>query len=379
MPRALYPYRIWLYLILAAAMLAAPLLQYTDSGERLGALAAGAAVLTLIAYGEIFASVRRGTRILRAMHGQRDLMFLAGVNPNTARRDIRRDLWQNGGWVALGALWVGRFALAFALAQYLHLFHLYWPHEMFAQPFNAAFKAVNYVSHNGAYQNNGVWQIPLFQPLWWQRTSAAAMLLLILVGEARLMTAIGMAFFLRPRYMQRWAVPSGLAIRVILCILAIFAVFFVTLIPHDQRYGEFFRQDLICFERNRHPLNSFPAPTDACVQTIFNYQSSRILETIQLAFTGIFEGGTFLAANTMRVNLSATHSGTGLDYYLAVEYETYSISYLTHYSYHWRERVSPLWVILRMTFGIAATTAMLVGLSQLVYWLVERRYHAVPS
>ena len=55
-------------------MLASPL-RNTPTRRAAGALAAGAAVLTLIAYGEIFASVRRGTRILRAMHGQRDLMY----------------------------------------------------------------------------------------------------------------------------------------------------------------------------------------------------------------------------------------------------------------------------------------------------------------
>jgi hypothetical protein len=365
MPRALYPHRIWLYLILAAAMLASPLLQYTDTSERLGAIAIGAAVLTLIAYGEIFASVRRGTRILRAMHGQRDLMFLADVNPNTARRDIRRDLWQNSGWVALGALWVGRFALAFALAQYLHLYHFWVPDGPLIHPFEQVAHHLRFISHNGPYE-----AIPLLQPVWWQRIVAAFILFILLIAESRMMLAVGMTVYLRQRHMQRWVIPSAVGARVVmfafaLLVISSLTIILTSLIPTlTAKCSTMDGSDNLKLAWH---LND--AERDQCHQWRLHLYASKAAGGAQVGLMSFLDGGMLAAADIMRVT-RIRYSGTGFDHQVYGRSDSYS----------WGPRNrSALLPTLQMAGGAGVAALLMTAVTQTLFLRIIRRYGKPPS
>lgn len=365
MPRALYPHRIWLYLILAAAMLAAPLLQYTDSGERLSALAIGAAILTLIAYGEIFASVRRGTRILRAMHGQRDLMFLADVNPNTARRDIWRDLWQNGGWVALGALWIGRFALALALAQFFHLYHFWVPSGPLAHPFEQVAHHLRFISHNGPYEH-----IPLLQPIWWQRITAALVLLVILVAECRMMIALGMTVYLRHRHMQRWAMPSIIGARVMMFAFALLVISSLTIILTSLGPNLTARCSTIDGSDNlKLAWHLNEAERSLCHQWRLHFYASKAVGGVQVGLMSFLDGGILAAADIMRVTRTR-YSGTGFDHQI----------YGQSSGYYWGPRNrSALLPTLQMVGGAGVAAFLMTAIAQALFLRITRRYGNPPS
>jgi hypothetical protein len=366
MPRARYPHRIWLYLILAAAMLAAPLLQYTDSGERLGALAAGAVVLTLIAYGEIFASVRRGTRILRAMHGQRDLMFLAEVNPNTARRDIWRDLWQNGGWVALGALWVGRFAMAYALAQYFHLYHFWVPDGPLAHPFEQVAHHLRFISHNGPYEH-----IPLLQPIWWQRVTAALVLLVLLLAESRMMLAVGMTVYLRQRHMQRWVIPSAVGARVVMFAFALLVISGLTIIITSLSPNLTAKCSTMDGSDNlKLAWHLNDAERDQCHQGRLHVYASKAVGGAQVGLMSFGDGGILAAADIMRVT-RIRYSGTGFDH------QVYSRSGNYYYWGPWNK--SALLSTLQMAGGAGVAALIMTAIAQTLFLRITRRYGNPPS
>lgn len=372
--------RHWLALGLAAALIAAPLTRYVDNGVILAGLAAGTVGLTLTAYGEIYGAVRRETRILRAMHGQRDLLVLANVSLNGVRGAVWTDLRQTGGLVMLGALVVGRLSLGLGLAQYLHLFRVYFPDGVLAQAFNGAFRAVNYISHNGAAQNaGGSWTIDLYQPLWWQRSAALVLLIAILWAETKLMMTLAMAVTLRPRRFQRWAVPISVGYRAVLSGLAVAAITGMMLIPGIHSGGYYyFRSDILCIDTrwvNRGlDMGYYAVEQGTCGDRIYSAQLRRGFEATQLGLSALIDGGALLSANVMRVNLSLTHKGTWLDYRMDTIYGTYAGSYPPRTSFTWYQRVSPALPILRMFAGGLVTISAMLVASLLTFRHVVRRY-----